>query len=96
MKEVVVVAQIRAREEFIKEVERASLQLIAPARSEEGCLNYDLHRNADDPALFMFHETWASREALDRHLRMPYLDGFDEQTEGMLAAEVEITFWEKV
>ncbi len=96
MKEVVVVARIRARPEFIKEVEQACLKLVEPARSEEGCINYDLHRGADDPTLFMFHETWASREALDRHMDMPYLDGFDEQTKGLLASEVKITLWEKM
>lgn len=93
--QVVVIARIKALEGFEKEVERELLSLIHPSRSEQGCLNYDLHRNADNPALFMFHETWASREDLERHMKMPRLDAFDERTEGMLAEEVEISFWEK-
>ena len=44
----------------------------------------------------MFYENWTSREALDQHLSMPYLDAFDERVEGMLAEEVEVTLWEMI
>jgi quinol monooxygenase YgiN len=95
-KEVVVLARVRAKEGCEAEVWRELLALVEPTRREAGCLNYDLHSNTDDAALFMFHETWASREDLDRHLSQPHLDGFDERTEGKLAGPVEITFWEKL
>jgi quinol monooxygenase YgiN len=93
---IVVLARVRAREGFEAAVERELLSLVAPSRAEEGCINYDLHRSADDPSLFMFHETWSSREALDKHLSQPFMDAFDERTEGMLAEPEEITFWERL
>ena len=95
-RQVVVLARVRAREGFEAEVERELLLLVAPSRAEEGCVNYDLHRSTDSPALFMFHETWSSRADLDKHISQPSMDAFDERTEGMLAEPVEITFWERL
>jgi quinol monooxygenase YgiN len=70
------------------------LALVAPSRAEEGCINYDLHQSLADRTLFLFYENWASREALEQHLLRPHSLRFDERTEGLLAEEPEITFWE--
>lgn len=95
-KRVTVLARIRAREGTEEKVEQELLALIAPSRREEACLEYNLHRSLDDKTVFMFYENWTSREALDEHLSMPYLDAFDEAVEGMLAEEIEVTLWEKI
>jgi quinol monooxygenase YgiN len=95
-KRVTVVARIKAQEGMEEKVKQELLALIAPSRSEEACLKYDLHQSLDDKMLFMFYETWTGREALDKHLLMPYLDAFDENTEGMLAEPVEVTLWEMI
>lgn len=93
-KKLSVLAHVRAKAEAAEKVRRECLALVAPSRAEEGCLNYDLHQSIDDKTLFVFYENWASREALERHLEMPHSLRFDEQTEGLLAQETEITFWE--
>jgi quinol monooxygenase YgiN len=93
-KRLTVLARVHAREDASEKVKRECLALVAPSRAEKGCINYDLHQSSDDPALFIFYENWASREALERHLEMPHSLAFDERTEGLLAAETEITFWE--
>jgi quinol monooxygenase YgiN len=93
---VTVLARVRARAGKEAEVRRLLLALVAPSRAEAGCRNYDLHQSADDPTEFMFYENWTSRAALDAHLDMPYLDEFDAQAEALLAAPVEITFWQMI
>ena len=95
-KRITVLARIKAKEGMEEKVEQELLALVAPSRAEEACVNYDLHRSVDDKTLFMFYENWASREDLDQHLSMPYLDAFDENMEGMLAGAVEITLWEMI
>lgn len=95
-KRITVLARIKAQVGMEAKVERELLALVAPSRAEEACVNYDLHRSVDDKTLFMFYENWTSREGLDKHLSMPYLDAFDENVEGMLAEEVEITLWEMI
>ncbi len=89
-----VLAHVRAKAEAVEEVKRECLALVAPSRSEEGCINYDLHQSSEGETLFVFYENWVSREALERHLEMPHSLLFDERTAGMLAEEAEITFWE--
>jgi len=92
--QVTVLARVHARAGKEAEVRRLLLALVAAARAEAGCLNYDLHQSADDPTEFMFYENWTSRAALDAHLDMPYLNEFDALAEELLAAPVEITFWQ--
>ena len=91
---VTVLARVKARAGHEEEVRRLLLALVAPSRAETGCLNYDLHQSADDPTEFMFYENWTSRAALDAHMDRPHLDEFDTRAEGLLAAPVEITFWQ--
>lgn len=95
-KRVTVLAQIRAREGMEERVEQELLALVAPSRQDAACIDYNLHRSQDDKTVFMFYENWTSREALDEHLSMPYLDAFDEAVEGMLAEPIEITLWEMI
>ena len=95
-KKVSVVARVRAREGFEESVRRECLALVAPSRQEQGCINYDLHRSADDPALFLFYENWMSREDLEHHLETAHASLFDERTAGMLAEPEEITLWEMI
>ena len=95
-KRITVLARIKAQVGMEAKVEQELLALVAPSRAEEACVNYDLHRSVDDKTLFMFYENWASREDLDKHMLMPYLETFDENVEGMLAEEVEITLWEMI
>ena len=93
---VTVVARFRSRPGAEEKLKAELLSLVAPSRADRGCINYDLHQSPDDPALFMFHEDWTSREALDAHLATPHLDAFDERTKDLLAEPVEITFWEMI
>jgi len=96
MKKISVLARVRARPGMEREVRRACFALVEPSRQEQGCINYDLHQSADDPCLFMFYENWESREDLERHLETAHAHRFDETTDGMLAEEEEITFWEMI
>jgi quinol monooxygenase YgiN len=91
---VTVLARVQARAGCEDEVRRLLLALVAPSRNEAGCLNYDLHQSTTDPTEFMFYENWVSRAALDAHMEMPHLDEFDARAAGLLAAPVEITFWQ--
>ena len=95
-KRVTVLARVRAREGMEEKVRQELLALVAPSRREAACIDYNLHQSEDDQTLFMFYENWTSREALDKHRSMPYLDAFDERVEGMLAEDVEITLWDMI
>ena len=90
---VTVMARIKARKGMEKKVKEELLSLVVPTRSERGCINYDLHESADNPALFMLYENWKDMRALDKHLETPYLRSFMERVRGSLTGPVQITLW---
>lgn len=96
MKQVTVLAMFKARQGLEKTVYNELQALVGPTRSEAGCLNYDLHVSSEDPASFMLYENWVSKEDLDAHLAMPYLQAFLGKTEQILAEPVQILLWNKV
>lgn len=95
-KRVTVLARIKAKAGMEERIRQELMALVAPTRSEEGCINYDLHQSVDDQTLFMFYENWRSKEDLDKHLKMPYLEEFGSKAGNMLAEPVEITLWEMI
>lgn len=42
-------------------------QLMPLSRSEPGCLQYEAHRDPDDPNTFVLFESYADQDALDAH-----------------------------
>ncbi|MBM3298695.1 MAG: antibiotic biosynthesis monooxygenase [Deltaproteobacteria bacterium] len=95
-KKLTVVARIKARPGNEGQVKEALMALVAPTRTEAGCINYDLHQSVDDKSLFLFYENWTSKKDLDDHLAMPYLRDFLGKADELLAEPVEITFWEMI
>jgi len=91
--QVTVIALIEAKPGCDSDVRNGLLKLAGPTRKEPGCINYDIHLSKDHSGLFMIHENWKSRQELDRHLEMPYLKGFLEETANKLAKPVEVTTW---
>jgi len=93
---VTVLARCKAKPGMEKQLERELLALVGPARSESGCMNYDIHQSAADKSVFMLYENWVSKQALDEHLAMDYLQHFLEKASEILAEPVEITLWEMI
>ena len=77
-------------------VRQELLSLVAPSRKDAGCLNYDLHQALDNPALFLFHENWASKAHLDQHLQKPDLQAVLARLGQLVAEPPQITLWEKI
>ena len=63
-------------------VRAALLELVAPSRSEPGCLCYNLHESTEVAGLFIFYEQWASQAAFDSHVQTPHFLGLDAKIEG--------------
>lgn len=87
---VTVVAHIRARPGKEAELEQALLALVEPTMKEDGCLNYDLHRETDDAGHFVFYENWTSRGALEKHLAAPHVRAFLARAAELLAGPPDI------
>jgi quinol monooxygenase YgiN len=96
MKNLTVVATIKAKAGKEAALRNALLALIPTTRKEPGCLNYDLHQAADHAGLFLFHENWTSKQHLDDHLARPHLKAFLARADALPAEPPQIKLWEKV
>lgn len=95
-KQVTVTARIKVKK-GMEEILKQELQPIVDlTRSEEGCINYDLHQAADDQSLFMLHENWVSQEILDQHLELPHIKALGEKAKDILAEPLEVTVWQQI
>lgn len=62
---------------------RAELEKLVPiTRAEAGCVQYDLHADNETPGVFVFYETWESRELWQTHMNAPHLAAYMQATEG--------------
>lgn len=91
-----VVVALKAKPGREAEVRQVLLALIAPTRQEPGCLNYDLHQAVGDPATFLFHENWTSKQHLDDHLARPHLQALLARADELFAEPPQIALWEKI
>jgi len=82
MSTLTIVAHITANSDKIELVKAELEKLIAITRSEEGCLQYDLHQDNENPAHFMFYENWESRELWQAHMNNQHLKDYLAATEG--------------
>ena len=82
MPKLTIVAHITAKADQADFVRTELEKLIAPTHQEEGCVQYDLHVDNDNPAYFMFFENWDSRELWQQHMSNPPLKNFLAVTEG--------------
>lgn len=86
MAKLTIVAQITAHDDKIELVKTELHKLIAPTLAEEGCLQYDLHQDNENPAFFLFYENWESRELWQKHINAPHIQAYSRATEGAVAS----------
>lgn len=77
-----IVARILAKAEHRELVKAELLKLIDITRNEEGCVNYDLHQDNEDPNLFLFYENWTSRSLWQKHMENTHLAEYMKATDG--------------
>ena len=94
MKLLTVVAKVIAKNEYIDEVGINLRKLLFPTRSEDGCVNYDLHRSIENTAIYIFYENWKSKSHLDAHLQSQHLnncmDNIKHMIEGLEVYQLEM------
>lgn len=93
---VYVMALITGKDDTKNELAK-ELSAVAPTvRQEEGCLRYDLHQSAEGKPVFMFYETWESKEALAAHSKAPHMMEMREKIKDLVTGPAEISLWSAV
>jgi len=96
MSEVVVVGSFTARPGREADAAEALRALMEPTHLEDGCILYALHQGADDPRRLAFVERWASREALDEHLRSAHVQDVLARADELFSDGGDIVVYEAV
>jgi len=86
---------LRAKDGQAMLLEAELRALIVPTRKEEGCLQYDLHRGADNPDTFLFHEVWETRDHHTAHTRTPHFLRWNARKDALLASR-ESAFYQQI
>ena len=94
--QVTVVVRLKAKTGKEAQVRQELFNLLVPTRAEQGCLNFDMHEDPNNPALFMFHENWTSEGRLKQHFDSPHIKRWITLAEILLAEPLDLTRWRKV
>ena len=87
-----VIAKFTAKPDHADAVGAGLLGQLDQTRDEAGSIDYHLHRDLDDPAIWIVYENWRSRADFDAHLEQPYSAALRDRFPEMLAKEIELTF----
>jgi quinol monooxygenase YgiN len=85
-KKLTIVARIEAYPDKIDLIKAELQKLVEPTLQEAGCVQYDLHQDNDNPAVFLFYESWESRELWQAHMNNAHLAEYGKATAGAVAA----------
>lgn len=91
MSKLTIVANIKVVPGKVDLVKGELEKLLPITRAENGCLQYDLHQDNENPGHFLFYENWESRELWQVHMTAPHLADYLKATEGAVA---EFTVYE--
>jgi quinol monooxygenase YgiN len=82
MSKLTIVANIHAKVDQVELVKAELVKLISITRAEEGCLQYELHQDNENPVHFTFYENWVNRKLWQTHMGAPHLAAYMAATEG--------------
>lgn len=88
MSQITVVAKIVARQDSVEAVKSELFKLIPPTRQEDGCIEYNLHQDNLDPAVFLFYETWENAASIEKHIQTDHYKAYVKALDGLLAEKV--------
>ena len=79
-----IIATIKAKKDKIDLVKSELTKLIELTLKEPGCIQYDLHQDNENPAVFVFYENWESRQLWLNHMDSDHLQAYASATEGTI------------
>lgn len=88
MSTVTVVAKVTAKSDAIEVVKAELINMLAPTRKEEGCIEYRLHQDHENPAIFVFYENWNNLVCLEQHMSSPHFQAYVAAVGDLIADKV--------
>ena len=92
----VVVAKLKALNGKEAQMEKALLAIIPEVAQEEGTLVYTLHRDHNDPSVFLFYEKYKDGDALVVHSSTPHFKELFKTLKPLLDGSPEISMYNEL
>jgi quinol monooxygenase YgiN len=89
--ELFIFARFHAQPHRADDVAAALCDVLAPTRSEPGCLDIRVHRALLDPLLFYIHSRWVDEAAFERHAGLPHTVHFIDRVQQLIDHPLEVT-----
>lgn len=70
---IVVVGSMRFRPEAMSDVRPHLAALVSETRARDGCVEYNVGEDVNDPGLLRFSEIWPDDASLIAHLQAPHI-----------------------
>ena len=93
---IVLIARLKVKKDAVKQAKEAALAIVEYSRAENGCLNYDFHQAIDDETVFIWHETWESKAAIEAHGASKHFNAFSRQIKDLIDEPLQITLTKMV
>jgi quinol monooxygenase YgiN len=93
---IVVVARMKAKPGKEQEMEEALRWIIPQVESEEGTLQYVLHRAKKEAGTFLFYEMYRDKAALNIHSSTPYFAELFGKIGPLLDGDPTIDIYENI
>lgn len=88
MSQLTVVARVSVKKEHLEDVKSELLKMLSPTRKEDGCIEYNLHQDNEDPTVFIFYETWENSASLEKHIISEHYKSYVNAVGKMLDSKV--------
>lgn len=80
-----VVATLELKPDSTDAAVEAATPCVLETRKEEGCISYDLNRDALDETKLVFVERWTGMDALKAHFNTPHMAAWREKAADLVA-----------
>jgi quinol monooxygenase YgiN len=90
------IAIFTAKKDQGNKLENILVNLLEPTKKEKGNIAYVLYRSLNNSDELMFDELWLNKEALDFHLKQPYIETALEQIKPILNSTVQVGTYSEI
>jgi quinol monooxygenase YgiN len=64
--------------------------MIAPSRSESGCISYNFYQDMTDENKFFFFEEWKDQQAIDIHVKTEHYIAFEPKFDALIMGKADL------
>lgn len=80
-----VMAIVEAKPGKEAELRHVLTESLVPSHPEDACIEYRLHQDSNNPAIFFLYENWKSKELHQQQLQKPYIRSLIQKLNGLLS-----------